>query len=136
MSACWRTTSVTASLTRAPSFFSSTGSPRALARIICRMSGGRGRLPACVVRILSVERFMLLLSLDVCCLDDRPPLLDLGLLKGGKRIRRLLVARRTIEPLVGDALLRCRVGQRLDHGRIQPGDDVLRRALRHPEAPP
>ena len=58
MSACWRTTSATASLTRAPSFCSSTASPRALARIICRISAGRGRLPAWVVRILSVERFM------------------------------------------------------------------------------
>jgi hypothetical protein len=32
-------------------------------------------------------------SLDVCRPDDRPPLVDLGLLKGGKGLGRLLLAR-------------------------------------------
>ena len=34
-----------------------------------------------------------LFSLDVGRLDNRPPLRDLGLLKGGKRLRRHLIAR-------------------------------------------
>src|SRR6266851_8279582 len=40
----------------------------------------------------------LLFPLDVRRLDDRPPLLDLGLVKRSKRFRRLLVTRWNVEP--------------------------------------
>jgi hypothetical protein len=39
-----------------------------------------------------------LLCLDVCRLDDRPPLLDLGLVKCAERLRRLLLAWKNLVP--------------------------------------
>ena len=43
------------------------------------------------------------LGLDAGRLDDRPPLLDLGLLEGGERLRRLHLARRNSWPMLGRA---------------------------------
>src|SRR5260221_8235391 len=56
-------------------------------------------------------------------LDDRPPLLDLGLLKGAERIRRLLAARHDLLPEVGEPLAHGRVGQRAHRGCVELGDD-------------
>src|SRR5262249_13391011 len=50
------------------------------------------------------------LGLDVRRLDDRPPLLDLCLLKSAKRFRRLLVTQRNFLTEVGKLLAHCRVG--------------------------
>src|SRR5438105_12646948 len=55
-SACRRTTSATASATRRSSAAGSTGTPSSFANIIRIRSGGRGRLPVCVVRNPSVLR--------------------------------------------------------------------------------
>src|SRR6266516_1869946 len=54
-----------------------------------------------------------LFPLNVCCLHDRPPFLDLGLLKGAKRLWGLLIAGRNLHSLVGNALAHGRVGQRI-----------------------
>jgi len=67
-SACRRTVSATALLTRAASAVSSIASPRCFCRIIARRSSGRGRLPTCVVRMRLVLRFMV----------SSPPMLSLG----------------------------------------------------------
>src|SRR5450432_413578 len=56
--ACLWTTSSTAAATRSESAPASTGTPSSLAYIIRIRSSGRGRLPVCVVRNLSVLRSM------------------------------------------------------------------------------
>src|SRR5262245_843881 len=76
------------------------------------------------------------LALDVRRLDDRPPLLDFGLLEGGQRLRRLLLARRHFEPEFGKAPTHGRIGQGLHDRRVEPVYDILRRALGHPESIP
>src|SRR5882762_1971996 len=63
-STCLRTVSATAERTRPPRAAGSTGTPSSLANIIRIRSGGRGRLPVCVVRKRSVLR---------CIVTSRPP---------------------------------------------------------------
>src|SRR6185503_16721667 len=58
-SACCFTISATAARTRAASPALSTGTPSSLAYIMRIRSGGRGRLPVCVVRKRSLLRIML-----------------------------------------------------------------------------
>ena len=79
-----------------------------------------------------------LLHLDAGRLDDRPPLLDLGLVEGGERLRRQLLARgrspargrRASGAIAG-------VGQRCLTDRVvELGDDLLRRALGRPQGVP
>src|SRR6187397_1431114 len=76
------------------------------------------------------------LSFDIRTFDNRPPLLGLALMKGRERLRRELVAQRNIEADIGDTLTYRGIGERLDDGRVKPRDDILRRALRRPEAGP
>src|SRR3954447_21875258 len=76
------------------------------------------------------------LAFDVGRLDDRPPLVGLRLLKRAQGVRRLLLARRRIDPEVGEALARLLARQRFEHRRIQPRDDLLRRILRRPQSVP
>src|SRR2546421_445932 len=71
--------------------------------------------------------------LEVCGLDDGPPLLDLGLLEGGERLRRLLLARRYVQAHVGDTLADAGIGERVDGRRVELGNGVLGRALGQPE---
>ena len=61
---------------------------------------------------------------------------DLGLVPDGERLRRLLIARRHVEAEIVEALLHRRVGHRFHRRRVQPRDDILRRALRHPQPVP
>ena len=63
--------------------------------------------------------------LDIRCLDDRPPLLDLGLVKGSECLRRLLLARRNLLAQIGEPLANGRIGQGFDNRAIERGDDVL-----------
>src|SRR6185436_14459771 len=76
------------------------------------------------------------LRLDARRLDDRMPLGDLGLVPGAERLRRLLLARRDFEAEIVEPLLHGRIGHGLDHGGVEPGDDVPGRALRRPEGVP
>ena len=50
------------------------------------------------------------LRFDTELLDDRPPLLDVGLLQCTKRLRRLPVARRYLKALIGEPLANRRIG--------------------------
>src|SRR5262245_14957785 len=75
-------------------------------------------------------------GLDACFLDDGPPLFDLGLLEGEERLRRLLVARRNVEPLLCAARAHRWVSKGFDHGGVELGDDGVGRALGRPKAPP
>src|SRR5215831_1025594 len=68
------------------------------------------------------------LGLDARRLDNRPPLLDFGLLKSGKRLRRLLVAGKNLHPEVAKARAYRRVRQSTHHSRIKFRYDILRRA--------
>src|ERR1700723_1855962 len=69
-------------------------------------------------------------------LDDWPPLLDLGPLKGAERLRRLLVAGVNLLPEIGQSLTHRRIGQRGHDRTIELSDDVLRRSLGRPNALP
>src|ERR1700722_10567241 len=69
-------------------------------------------------------------------LDDWPPLLDLGPLKGAERLRRLLVAGVNLLPEIGEPLTHRRIGQRGHDRTIELADDVLRRSLGRPNALP
>src|SRR5262249_20190930 len=51
-------------------------------------------------------------------LDDRPPLFDLGFLQGGKRLRRLLLARRNFGADIPKARAHRSIGHCLDERRI------------------
>jgi hypothetical protein len=66
----------------------------------------------------------------------RPPLVDLGLVESGERLRRLALTRPDVLALRGKILLHLRIGQRADHGGIDLGDDVGRRCLRRPQRVP
>ena len=76
------------------------------------------------------------LGLDVCCLDDRPPLLDLGLLMRAEALGGLLLARREFEPKIGEPRDHRCLGQGAHDRGIERADDVLRRALGRPERLP
>src|SRR5205814_5304029 len=69
-------------------------------------------------------------------LDDRPPFVDLGLLEGGQRLRRKLLARENILREIDQLLPDRWIGQRARGGTIELGDDVLRRALGRPQRVP
>src|SRR5512144_1034 len=71
--------------------------------------------------------------LDVSRLDDRPPLLDLGLVKSGQRLRRLFLARRDHVTEFREPLPHGWIGQRLDDGAIEPVNDLLGRAFGSPQ---
>src|SRR5215469_14620315 len=101
-----------------------------------RETAGSAAAPAARCRNCRRGSFMAFLSamwgalfrLDIRRLDDRPPFLDLGLLIGTKRLRRLPLALRNFKALLGEALTYSRIAQRA-HGRgIELADDVLRRA--------
>src|SRR6516165_6143052 len=65
------------------------------------------------------------LRLDASFLDDRPPLLDLGLLLRGESLRRLLLARPGSLAHVGHPLAHQRIGQCLHHRGVELADDIL-----------
>src|SRR5438876_12335457 len=67
--------------------------------------------------------------LDAGLFDDRPPLLDLGLLKRSERFGRLLVSRWHVLPKFHKTLTRCRIGKHFHSRGIELGDDILGRAL-------
>jgi hypothetical protein len=69
-------------------------------------------------------------------LDDWPPFRDLGLLQGAKCLGVLLIARENLLSEIGETCAQACIGQGC-HGRsVELGDDVLRRALRHPKTMP
>src|SRR2546428_2939433 len=70
--------------------------------------------------------------LNVRRLDDRPPLLDLGLVEGAERFRRLLLGRENLLTKLGEPRPYRRIGQGLHHRGIELGDDVPGRVLGHP----
>src|SRR5712675_477246 len=70
--------------------------------------------------------------LDVRRLDDRPPLLDLGLLLGGERLWRLVLVRPDSLAQVSEPLAYRRIGQGLHDGDMKAGDDILRCAFGRP----
>ena len=72
------------------------------------------------------------LRLDAGRLDNRPPLLDLFLLELRQRLRRVHVGGKNSWPMSSSRL--CVAGSltRLHQRIVEFGDDVLRRAFRHP----
>src|SRR5262245_65281151 len=76
------------------------------------------------------------LHLDVGRLDDRPPFVHLGLVEGGERFRRQLLARRDGLPQIRNALAHARIREGGDNGIIQLGDEVSRGSLGRPQPMP
>src|SRR5215470_5959693 len=76
------------------------------------------------------------LRLDVCRLDDRPPLLDFSLLLRGKRLRRLFLARPDFLTHVDEPPPYRRIGQGLYDRRVELADDIPGRVLGSPKAVP
>src|SRR5262249_59415654 len=74
------------------------------------------------------ELFFLSFSLDVRRSDDRPPLLDLGLLEGAERRRRLLLCRRNLLSHLDQPLAQHGIGQGRHRGGIESVDESLGRA--------
>src|SRR4029077_12548028 len=70
------------------------------------------------------------LRLNARCLDDRPPLLDFGLLVGAKRFRRLPFARRNFKALGFEFLTDVWIAQRIHDRSIELVDDAPRRTVR------
>src|SRR5262245_47779683 len=70
--------------------------------------------------------------LQLHLLDNRPPLFDFGFLEGGESRRGPLIERGNLLTQIGQPPLHSRVGQCIHNGRIELGDDVLRRALGRP----
>jgi hypothetical protein len=66
------------------------------------------------------------LALDVCSFDDWPPLLDFGLLMGGKSVRRLLLSRENLLSELCNPCAQVRLGQDRLYRGIELGDYVLR----------
>ena len=76
-------------------------------------------------------------NLDVVGLDDRPPLVDLGLVVGRAAPPASAWSRGgMVMAEIGDALLHRRIGERLDDRGVELVDDVLRHALRTPQPVP
>src|SRR5215216_4605482 len=88
-----------------------------------------------VRRALRMTR-SILLCFDAGAPDQRPPFFNLGLVKSGERLGRLLLARRDLLAKVGEALAHRRVVQRIHGGRREFVNDLRRRAARHPQAVP
>src|ERR1700730_2482082 len=59
------------------------------------------------------------LRLDVGRLHDRPPFLEFGLVKRGKTLGCLLLARRDDMTKVGETLAHGRIGQRIDQRGVK-----------------
>src|SRR4051794_7389433 len=68
--------------------------------------------------------------LDVRRLDDRRPLLHLGLVERAEPFRRHLLLGRQFLPGLGEPLLHGRIGERAANRGVKFGDHLLRRALR------
>src|SRR5262249_49376591 len=84
----------------------------------------------------NVRRGPALLRLDVGRPDDRPPLIDLRLVVGIERLRRLLFARRKLHADVPEAPWRGGVGEGGRDRGVESGDDRLGRALGRPHPVP
>jgi hypothetical protein len=63
------------------------------------------------------------LALDVRCLDDWPPLLDLGLVESAECFRRLLFAWEKLHAKIGEPLTNRPIGQRNHHRVTKLADD-------------
>src|SRR5947209_7452662 len=69
-------------------------------------------------------------------LDNRPPLLDFGLVESAQRLWRLLLARWNLHAEIGDALAHRGICHRSDCGTVELHHDFLRRVLGYPKAVP
>src|SRR5262249_39989704 len=77
-----------------------------------------------------------LFRLDVRRLDDRPPLLDFGLVKGAERLWRLLLAGKNLVPQIGKPGAHGGIRKCLNDRSIELGDYVGGRALGRPQTMP
>ena len=77
-----------------------------------------------------------LFRLEVRCLDDRPPFLDLSLLEHAERNWRLLRVPWNFVPQFFEPLANGSIGQRFHNRAIEPRDDGFRRVLGSPKAMP
>src|SRR5215475_12342340 len=64
--------------------------------------------------------------LNIRCLNDRPPFLDLGLVEGGEALRGLLLARGDVQAKLTKTSAHARIGECLHHRAVEFDDDVAR----------
>src|SRR5215831_12501208 len=64
--------------------------------------------------------------LNMRCLNDRPPFLDLGLVEGGEALRGLLLARGDVQAKLTKTSAHARIGECLHHRAVEFDDDVAR----------
>src|SRR5215472_3745259 len=83
-----------------------------------------------------LPRFGGSVGLDVGSLDDRPPLRDLGPLKGAQRLSTLLLRGIGLLAGIGEPRADGRLGERIRDGAADLADDVIRRSLRRPKSEP
>ena len=76
------------------------------------------------------------LALDVRRLDDRPPFFDLGFVKGGKRLRRLVFSRRNFLAEIKELGTHHRIVESLNDCSIELGDNFLRGTMGNPKCTP
>src|SRR5262245_64489810 len=72
-------------------------------------------------------------GLDVGGLDQRPPLVDLGLVVRGECLCGLLLARRNLLAESGEPLADGGIGERVHGRRSELLDDLARRSLGNPQ---
>src|SRR5262249_1243543 len=77
-----------------------------------------------------------LLRFDARSLDDRPPLLDFGLLLRGERLWRLFVARPDFLTHLGEPLAHRWIRQGVHECGMELGDNILGRPLGRPKTMP
>src|SRR5262249_31219230 len=88
--------------------------------------------PRCnsVIAAIRGTRFMECLvrsfRLNIRCLNDRPPFLDLGLVEGGEALRGLLLARGDVQAKLTKTSAHARIGECLHHRAVEFDDDVAR----------
>src|SRR5690242_11575613 len=76
------------------------------------------------------------LALDIGSRDDRPPLFQLGFLKCGERLRRLLLGRIDFLAKTRQSLAHRWISHRTDDGFVELRHDAAWRALRGPDGIP
>src|SRR5262245_44020964 len=76
------------------------------------------------------------IAFDIRCLDDREPLVDLGLVVRGECFGCLLLARWNLVAMLGHPLAHRGIGECCHYGTVEPCDNIFRRAFGHPESMP
>src|SRR5262249_2153568 len=100
---------------------------------VIRSPRRRGRAASAALREGCARRALecpvQLFRLNICCLNDRPPFLDLGLVESGEALRGLLLARGDVQAKLTKTSAHARIGECLHRRAVEFDDDVARCTL-------